>query len=167
MAPRITRSRHMLAPHIRCPSGRLLWTSAENDNVNATLLQMREAAQAGDQAKTLELLEKLRMLAKVQIESEKVENTKWARKYVTHSWLLWFISLAVGWRAICAVQGSSELLTFPINFNITFNNDGVQTSTSARLDNASPDEQTAPTGNSAKAPSSEPSPEVGAAPTSV
>ena len=40
-----------------------------------------------------ELLEKMKMLAKAQVESEKVESIKWAREYVTHSMLLWFVSI--------------------------------------------------------------------------
>ena len=57
------------------------------------------------QRKMHELLEKMKMLAKAQVESEKVESIKWAREYVTHSMLLWFVSIAVGLRAICAVLG--------------------------------------------------------------
>ena len=120
----------MLVPRTRMPSGRLIWTSAENkcnENVHETLLrQMGEATKAGDQAKMHELLEKLKMLAKAQMESEKVESIKWAREYVTHSMLLWFVSIAVGWRAICAVLGNSERPTFPIVFNISFNEDGIR-----------------------------------------
>ena len=52
--------------------------------------------------------------------------------------LLWFVSVAVGWRAICAVLGGSQRPTFPIVFNISFNEDGIRTS--ARLErNATPD----------------------------
>ena len=132
----------MLVPRSRTPCGRLLWTSAENtcnENVHKTLLrQMGEATKAGDQAKMHELLEKMKMLAKAQVESEKVESIKWAREYVTHSMLLWFVSIAVGVRAICAVLGGSERLTFPVVFNISFNEDGIRTS--ARLErNATPD----------------------------
>ena len=87
----------MLVPRSRIPCGRLLWTSAENtcnENVHKTLLrQMGEATKAGDQAKMHELLEKMKMLAKAQVESEKVESIKWAREYVTHSMLLWFVSI--------------------------------------------------------------------------
>ena len=132
----------MLVPRSRIPCGRLLWTSAENmcnENVHKTLLrQMGEATKAGDQAKMHELLDKMKMLAKAQVESEKVESIKWAREYVTHSMLLWFVSIAVGLRAICAVLGGSERLTFPVVFNISFNEDGIRTS--ARLErNATPD----------------------------
>ena len=62
----------------------------------------------------------------------------WAREYVTHSMLLWFVSIAVGFRAISAVLGGSERLPFPVVFNISFNEDGIRTS--ARLEqNATPD----------------------------
>ena len=142
IAPRILPLRNMLVPRSRIPRGRLLCTSAENkcnENVHKTLLrQMGEATKAGDQAKMHELVEKLKMLAKAQMESEKVESIKWAREYVTHSMLLWFVSIAVGLRAICAVLGGSERLTFPVVFNISFNEDGIRTS--ARLErNATPD----------------------------
>jgi hypothetical protein len=140
----------MLVPRSRAPTSRLLCTSAENkcnENVHKTLLrQMGDATIAGDQAKMHELVEKLKMLTKAQMESEKVASIKWAREYVTHSRLLWLVSIAVGWRAICSVLGGSQKPTFPIVINISITEDsasllGIRTTTSTRLErSATPDD---------------------------
>ena len=62
--------------------------------------------------KMRELLAKIEMLGKAQMESEKVETMEWARvygrEYVRSSYLMWFLSVCVGWYAFgIAVRASA------------------------------------------------------------
>ena len=63
----------------------------------SSLLQeeLRAATSEGDKAKIVEVADKIKIVARARLESEKAEFMRWTREYVSMSYVPWFISIAV------------------------------------------------------------------------